>query len=118
MLPVKKRERVIVLHVVGLWAGFVLCLKITPSFLSPFPVVHANIDRLQNELLAAVGPLKEVAISKKIPSIPEVLATSHGPAMSSGCSVGTCASPCTALKSKLAERMRMRLSRNIDTPLV
>src|SRR5258708_26996407 len=53
MLPVKKRERVIILHVVGLWAGFVVCPKITPSFLSSFSVVHANIHRLPIELLAA-----------------------------------------------------------------
>src|SRR5580704_1921095 len=52
-LPVKKRERAIILHAVGLWAGFVLRPKITPSFLSPFPVVHANIHRLPIKILAA-----------------------------------------------------------------
>jgi hypothetical protein len=52
-LSVEKRERVTILHSVGLWAGFVLCPKIAPSFLSTFPVVHANIHRLPIELLAA-----------------------------------------------------------------
>jgi hypothetical protein len=51
-----------------------------------------------------------------MPSIPETLVDSHGPAMSLGCRVGAWTCSCAAVKNKLIERKSMKCSEPIDAP--